>query len=204
MGPVTEPSDQQLVDDARRGSTEAFSVLVRRHQRKAFAVALGVLHDPEDAKDVCQEAFLRVHKGLDRFEGDAQFFTWLYRIIVNLAIDQLRKKRGEKFEFDEKIESDSPDPSGIAPQRLGFDPARALGDKELRGKIRGALDQLSAVHRTVLVLREVEGLSYKEIADAMECSIGTVMSRLFHARKKMQSLLGEYAVSDENQRKEAP
>lgn len=163
------------------------------HQRRAYAVALGVLHDPDDARDVCQEAFLKAHRNLGSFEGDAQFFTWLYRIVMNLCIDQLRKRRGEKVEFDEAIASDDPnDDAGIAPRRLGFDPGRALDDKELREQIREALAQLPSVHRAVLVMREIEGLSYQEMADRVGCSIGTIMSRLFHARRKMQKMLLAY------------
>lgn len=163
------------------------------HQRRAYAVALGVLHDPDDARDVCQEAFLKAHRNLASFEGDAQFFTWLYRIVMNLCIDQLRKRRGEKVEFDEAIASDDPnDDAGIAPRRLGFDPGRALDDKELRDQIREALAQLPSVHRAVLVMREIEGLSYQEMADRVGVSIGTIMSRLFHARRKMQKMLLAY------------
>jgi RNA polymerase sigma-70 factor (ECF subfamily) len=187
-----EPDDKQLVEGARRGDAAAFRQLVTRHQRRAYAVALGMVHDPDDAKDVCQEAFLKVHKNIATFEGDAQFFTWLYRIVVNLCIDHLRKKRGHQVEFDETQAHDDPDEGGIAPHRTGFDPARALSDKELRKQILAALDKLSPAHRTVLVMREVEGLSYQDMADTMKCSIGTIMSRLFHARKKMQQMLIEY------------
>jgi RNA polymerase sigma-70 factor, ECF subfamily len=187
-----EPDDKQLVEDARRGNGVAFRELVTRHQRRAYAVALGMVHDPDDARDICQEAFLKVHKNLSTFEGDAQFFTWLYRIIVNLCIDHLRKRRGQQVEFDDAQANDEPDEGGIAPHRTGFDPGRALSDKELRQQILAALDKLSPAHRTVLVMREVEGMSYQEMADAMKCSIGTIMSRLFHARKKMQSMLIAY------------
>jgi RNA polymerase sigma-70 factor (ECF subfamily) len=186
-----EPDDRQLVDAAKRGDVGAFRELVTRHQRRAYAVALGMVHDPDDARDVCQEAFLKVHKNLATFEGEAQFFTWLYRIVMNLCIDQLRKKRGQQVEFDETQAQNDADEGGIAPVRTGFDPARALADKELRGQILRALDKLSPAHRAVLVMREVDGLSYQEMADTMECSIGTIMSRLFHARKKMQTLLIE-------------
>jgi RNA polymerase sigma-70 factor (ECF subfamily) len=186
-----EPDDRQLVDAAKRGDVGAFRELVIRHQRRAYAVALGMVHDPDDARDVCQEAFLKVHKNLATFEGEAQFFTWLYRIVMNLCIDHLRKKRGQQVEFDETQAQGDGDEGGIAPVRTGFDPARALADKELRGQILRALDKLSPAHRAVLVMREVDGLSYQEMADTMKCSIGTIMSRLFHARKKMQTLLIE-------------
>jgi RNA polymerase sigma-70 factor (ECF subfamily) len=187
-----EPDERQLVDAARSGDAPAFRELVSRHQRRAYAVALGMVHDPDDARDICQEAFLKVHKNLATFEGEAQFFTWLYRIVMNLCIDHLRKRRGQQVEFDDAQSHDEPDEGGIAPVRTGFDPARALADKELRQQILRALERLSPAHRAVLVMREVDGLSYQEMADTMQCSIGTIMSRLFHARKKMQAMLIEY------------
>lgn len=192
-----DPDERKLVEAARRGDAEAFEALVKKHQRKAYAVALGMVHDADEARDICQDAFLKAHKNLAGFEGDAQFFTWLYRIIANLCIDHLRKRRGERMEFDETIATDdASDDSGIAPRRLGFDPGRALADKELRQHLRAALAKLTAPHRAVLIMREVEGLSYKEMADVMNCSIGTIMSRLFHARKKMQALLLELRAAE--------
>jgi RNA polymerase sigma-70 factor (ECF subfamily) len=188
-----DPEERKLLDDARRGDAGAFRRLVEKNQRRAYAVALGMVHDPDDARDICQEAFLKVHKSLHTFEGEAQFFTWLYRIVMNLSIDHLRKRRGDKIEFDEALPGEElEDDSGIAPRRTGFDPQRALSDKELRGQIHGALAALSAPHRAVLIMREVEGLSYQEMADQAGCSIGTIMSRLFHARKKMQKMLLMY------------
>ncbi len=188
--------ERQLIIAAKQGDADAFRSLVVKHQRRAYAVALGVLHDPDDARDVCQEAFLKAHRNLINFEGEAQFFTWLYRIVMNLCIDQLRKRRHQRVEFDEAIAGDeAEDDTGISPQRLGFDPERALTDKDLRGHIWTALAQLSPVHRAVLVMREVEGLSYQEMADQVGCSIGTIMSRLFHARKKMQKMLLDYRAA---------
>ncbi len=185
---MEDPATLAVIDAARRGDGQAFRELVERYQRRAYAVALGMLHDSDDARDVCQEAFLRVHRNLASFDRDSQFFTWLYRIVRNLCIDQLRKRR-ESVEYDDERPEAAPDPTGIAPQRLGFDPARALTDKELRRRITDALAKLSPNHRAVLLMREVEGLSYQEMADEMKCSLGTIMSRLFHARKRMQALL---------------
>ncbi len=193
-----DSDERKLVDAARRGDADAFQKLVLKHQRKAYAVALGMVHDTDEARDICQDAFLKAHRNLAGFEGDAQFFTWLYRIIANLCIDHLRKRRGERMEFDETVATgDAADDSGIAPRRLGFDPGRALADKELRKHLHAALDKLSPAHRSVLIMREVDGLSYKEMADMMNCSIGTIMSRLFHARKKMQEMLIEFRSAAE-------
>jgi RNA polymerase sigma-70 factor (ECF subfamily) len=167
------------VKAAQLGDRAAFEWLVRRHQRRALAVALGVLHHQEDARDACQEAFLRVFRGLARFTGDAQFSTWLHRIVVNVCIDRLRNKWSDALPLDE-VEASL---SG------GDDPGRTAENAQLGARIGAALAQLSPAHRTVLTLRELEGMSYQEIAGAMKCSIGTVMSRLFHARKRMQRML---------------
>ncbi len=177
-------SDQQLVDQARRGDQTAFRALVEKYQRKVFAVALGIVRDSDDAKDLCQEAFLRAYRGLDRFDGDAQFFTWIYRIVHNLAIDHLRKQRAPALPLEgtERVIA--------AEDHVDINPLRKLASRRLGERIQAALATLTPAHRSVLVLREIEGLSYKEIAEVMECSIGTVMSRLFHARKNLQRELG--------------
>lgn len=185
------PEDEQLVVRAQRGEVSAFEELVKRHQKRAYVVALGMLRNPADARDVCQEALVKAFKSISRFDLQAQFSTWLHRIVINVCIDQLRRSSKQTSEYDDGVAYAESGDSAVAPVRLGFDPARALGDKELRRRIIAALDQLTSTHRAVLVLREVDGLSYQEIAAHMNCSIGTVMSRLFHARKKMQAALGD-------------
>jgi RNA polymerase sigma-70 factor (ECF subfamily) len=182
--------DRALVAKAKAGDRAAFATLLRRYERRVYSVASAMLRNPDDAKDVCQDAFWKAHNALASFDGDAQFFTWMYRITVNLSIDYLRKRRGEKVEFDDARGPDeAADPTGISPRRLGMDPGRALEDRELGAQLERALATLTPAHRAVLVLREVEGLSYQEMADVVGCSIGTIMSRLFHARKKMQASL---------------
>lgn len=172
-------NDAAAVRAAQLGDRAAFDWLVRRHQRRALAVALGVLHHKEDARDACQDAFLRAFVSLDRFDHQSQFSTWLHRVVVNICIDKLRKKSNGAVALDE-----------VEPVLAGDDnPLRTVEGEQLGGHIGAALAQLTAKHRTALVLREVQGLSYLEIAAAMSCSVGTVMSRLFHARKKMQALL---------------
>jgi len=189
-------AEAQLVERARRGDPQAFRALVERYQRRVYSLALGFLKDPDEARDVAQEAFLKVYRHLGTFQGSASFYTWVYRITVNLCIDLRRKAgRGNQVEFDEKVartEVGSP-ADELSCQRLGFDPGRALHNSELRGRITTALQKLSEQHRAVLLLREVDGLSYKEIAEVLECPEGTVMSRLFHARRQMQELLHEFA-----------
>jgi len=178
--------DRELVAAARGGDREAFRTLFERYNRRAYALALGILRQPDDALDVVQDAFIKAHKHLDRFEGTSSFYTWLYRIIMNLAIDQLRKKKRTT-----ELAEDSDEVADLLPQLLGGNPGRALMDKEIRARIDAALSALSDNHRAVLVMRELEGLSYEEMAKAMGCSKGTIMSRLFHARKNMQRQLAD-------------
>ena len=181
--------DRELVAAAQRGDRDAFKTLFERYHRRAYALALGVVRNPDDAMDVVQDAFIKAHRYLDKFEGNASFYTWLYRIVMNLAIDHIRKHRKVKpVELDEtRIEPDGGDP--LLPRILGGNPGQALMDKQIRGRIDQALDQLSENHRAVLVMRELEGLSYEDMAQAMNCSKGTIMSRLFHARRNMQKRL---------------
>ena len=182
--------DRQLVERATRGDRGAFEQLVKRYQRRVFAVALGMLRNADDARDVCQESFLKAYRNLAGFNGASQFYTWLYRIVWNGCLDHLRKQRRVEVEFDETIAPDgASDETGTLAHHAGADPAAALVDKELRRDILASLATLSPAHRTVLVLREVDGLSYDEIAEVVGCPVGTVMSRLFHARKKMQERL---------------
>jgi RNA polymerase sigma-70 factor (ECF subfamily) len=181
-----------LVEGARRGDREAFRTLFERYHRRAYALAFGVLRHQDDALDVVQDAFIKAHKHLDKFEGNSSFYTWLYRIVMNLAIDHLRKhRRVSPVELDEQQLQTAAGDDSLLPKLLGGNPGRALLDKEIRARIDAALTELSENHRAVLVMRELEGLSYEEMAQAMGCSKGTIMSRLFHARKNMQRQLAD-------------
>jgi RNA polymerase sigma-70 factor, ECF subfamily len=190
-----EADDVALVDQAKAGDREAFRALVVRYQRKVYAVALGIVKDPDLAWDVAQEAFVRVHQHLADFKGEASFSTWVLRIGSHLAIDALRKERASsKEDIDEVRDADVHEGGeGILATALGNDPQQNALRRELAGKMSQALAQLPEKHRTILVLRELEGLSYEELAERLGIHKGTVMSRLFHARKKMQALLRDYA-----------
>jgi RNA polymerase sigma-70 factor (ECF subfamily) len=182
--------DRDLVEAARRGDRDAFRTLFERYHRRAYSLAFGVLRHSDDALDVVQDAFIKAHKYLDKFEGNSSFYTWLYRIVMNLAIDHLRKHRRVKpVELDETRVDEQGIDEAFLPKMLGGNPGRVLADKEIRKRIDQALDELSENHRTVFVMRELEGLSYEEMAQAMGCSKGTIMSRLFHARRNMQKRL---------------
>jgi RNA polymerase sigma-70 factor, ECF subfamily len=182
--------DRVLIESAQKGDKLAFKKLVQRHQRRAFAIALGLVRDEQDAREVVQEAFLRVHRGLDSFHGGSTFFTWLYRIVTNLSIDLLRKPSRRDAELDETREFDEAD-IPLLSRIDGADPLDVIRRGEIRNKLEAALDALPVYHRGVIVMREVEGLSYEEMAEAMGVSKGTIMSRLFHARQKLQRALAE-------------
>ena len=190
--------DLELVERARGGDPEAFRDLVVRHQRRVYAVALGIVKDRDLAWDVSQEAFVRVHQHLAEFRDEASFPTWLHRITARLAIDVLRKERPSR----RNDVADVPEAAlreaapGVLATALGTDPQETVLRRELSGRLTEALGQLPDLHRTVLVLREMDGLSYEELAERTGVPKGTVMSRLFHARKKMQALLADYAGID--------
>lgn len=182
--------DQALVDAARAGDNRAYGQLVEAYQRRVYALAFGMLRHREDAWDVAQEAFVKAFKNLDKFEGNSAFYTWLYRITYNVAMDHLRySKRRETVDMDQhELEQHIQDDKG----HDFSNPLESLDRKELREVLAKAMDELSEKHRAIIVLREVEGLSYEEMADVLKISKGTVMSRLFHARKNLQKILEPY------------
>jgi RNA polymerase sigma-70 factor, ECF subfamily len=188
--------DRALVRAAQRGDGQAFRKLVERYQRRVVQLALGMIRDPDEAMDIAQETFVRVHRYLPSFKGDSSFFTWTYRIAMNLCLDaQRRRGRGERVNLEEGDEAeieaamDPPSAALAGPQRQAL-------NSELRGRIEEALAGLSENHRAILILREVEGLSYEELSKVLGIRKGTVMSRLFHARLKMQKKLREYLGED--------
>jgi RNA polymerase sigma-70 factor (ECF subfamily) len=183
--------DRALIEKARGGDERAFHQLVVRHQRRAFAIALGLVRDENDAREVVQEAFLRVYRSLAGFYGGSSFFTWLYRIVTNLSIDLMRKPSRREAEWDDSRRI--PDESHIPMlSRIdGADPAESVRNSEIQARVEAALAQLPPYHRGVILMREVEGMSYEEMAQAMRVSKGTIMSRLFHARQKLQRALAE-------------
>jgi RNA polymerase sigma-70 factor (ECF subfamily) len=198
---TTVADDLTLVQRVRTGDQRAFKTLVERYQKKVFSVAFGMLKDREEARDVSQEAFVKVYKYLDHFKGDASFYTWLYRITVNICIDVMRRKgtsKGDQVEFDETIQLDTTEANlGALGSKLGTNPQKAALRKELAEKIQAALQEVPEKHRAILLLRELEGMSYEDLARTLDIPKGTVMSRLFHARLKVQKVLSEYLDLDE-------
>jgi len=180
--------DEVLVKAAQKGDMPAFEELVSRHRDKIYARAFSMVRNEEDAVDLSQEAWVKGWQRLNQFQGESSFATWMTRIVINLCLDQLRKQKRVKSESIDQMEEDS---GGVERQMpvLNPNPTENLERGELRVRIDKALAQLSYEHRTVLILHEFEELEYKLIAKKMGCSIGTVMSRLFYARRKMASLL---------------
>ncbi len=182
--------DRGLVERAQNGDRKAFRELVERHERKAFAVAIGLVRHEQDAREIVQEAFIRVHRNLAKFEGSSSFFTWLYRIVKNLAIDHMRKPaRRESEPIDDPNLVDGGAHLPFISRIDGADPNDVVKRREIAARIQEALDALPPYHRAVIIMREVEGMSYQQMAEAMDVSKGTIMSRLFHARQKLQKAL---------------
>lgn len=183
--------DVDLVKRAQQGDMEAFEELVARHRDKIYARAFSMMRNEDDATDLSQEAWVKGWQRLKQFQGDSSFVTWMTRIVINLCLDQLRKHKRQRAESIEVLDEEL---GGVERQMpaVTINPTEGLERTELRARIDKALAQLSYEHRTVLVLHEFEELEYKEIAKRMECSIGTVMSRLFYARRKMAALMAGY------------
>jgi len=184
--------DRELILRAQNGDQAAFRKLVERHQRRAFAIAMGLVRDENDARELVQDAFLRVYRNLNSFQGGSSFFTWLYRIVTNLAIDLMRKPGRRDAELvDGQAAPDEATDFPLVARIDGADPIDVMRRREIAGRIQAALDALPPYHRGVILMREVEGMSYEEMAVAMGVSKGTIMSRLFHARQKLQRALAD-------------
>ena len=182
-----ELSDWDLVQKCQAGDMASFQELVSRYHQKVYMVVLGLLHNRDDALEVAQESFFRAYRKIRSFEGGSSLYTWIYRIAVNLAIDQQRRQKRNPLEFRETMD-------GVleAQQETARDPFADVHDRELRENLARAINELTPEHKAVIMLRTVEGLSYKDIGEILGCSEGTVMSRLHYARKKLQDKLSAF------------
>ncbi|MDP8217382.1 MAG: sigma-70 family RNA polymerase sigma factor [Candidatus Theseobacter exili] len=188
-------TDAVLVEKSLEGDNESFKLLFERYGKRAYAVSYGILQNSEDAKDAIQNSFIRAFRSLHRFRKASSFYTWLYRIVVNASIDLSRKRRRtpETIPFEEGIQNSS---TRLSSEKGSFaDPSNICRQTELSDTIQKAMEGLSVEHKAVITLREIEGLSYAEISQSLECSIGTVMSRLYYARKHMKTYLEDYYKS---------
>ena len=187
---IEGPDDLELVARSQAGDTMAFNELVTRYRTRTFAMIYNMVRNEQDAWDLAQDGFVKAWKNIGRFRGQSSFYTWLYRIVMNVTIDSLRRKRIESgTEFDDQIGLRNIAPGATTAPKSEMQPAEKISDREIRQRIDEAISRLSSEHRAAIVMREIDGLEYSEIAEQMECSIGTVMSRLFYARKKLQAML---------------
>jgi len=184
-------SELELVRQCQTGSAEAFDELVTRYRTRVFAMIYNMVHNEQDAWDLAQDSFVKAWRSIKRFRGRSSFYTWIYRIVMNVTIDWLRKKqiKGAGLEFDEAIQLTQIDPASRTAPKADPLPHARMERSEIRARIDEAIKQLSPDHRAVILMKEIEEMQYHEIAETLGCSIGTVMSRLFYARRKLQSLL---------------
>ena len=183
-----EPTDTELIGRFLGGDEGAFNQLALRHRAGIYRLALSVVSNPEDAEDITQEVLMKIYRKMNQFEKESRFTTWLYRIAVNQCHDFHRKKRGLFTKLVPTAQEDE-DPLARLPDKSQREPDAAASREELATALQKALAQLKEKHRNAFVLREVQGLSCREVAEILNCSEGTVMSRLFYARQKLRVLL---------------
>jgi RNA polymerase sigma-70 factor (ECF subfamily) len=189
---LSDCDDHALIRRTLDGEKEAFSELVRRYQGRAYGVAVGIVGNRDDALDVVQDSFVKAFSSLRNFRFDAKFYTWFYRLLTNKAIDKIREvSRNPRASFDETwMQREDGDLMG---QSEYFErPDEAVTKQEIKKVMKEAIDSLPEHHRVVIVLRELEGLSYQEIAEVLDISIGTVMSRIHYGKEKLRDLLSDF------------
>lgn len=199
---MKDPSDRNeedgnLVAEALNGSQDAFRRLYERYQGKVRSLVVSMIGRPEDADDIVQQVFIRAFRSLSGFGGRSSFYTWLYRVALNTTTDFRRKKVRLRKRESLELDSDDPDrPALQVPSPAEEGPEENLYRKELAGIIEQAIQSLSEEHRQVLVLREMQGLNYQEIAEVAGIELGTVMSRLFYARRRLAEILQRSGALD--------
>jgi|TARA_B110000495_G_C22857662_1_gene500103 RNA polymerase sigma-70 factor (ECF subfamily) len=185
---IPNADDEALVRSAQRGAMPPYEELVHRHRDKIYARAFSMLRNEDEALDISQEAWVKGWQRLKQFKHNASFTTWMTRICINLCLDFLRKRKRKPTSSLDQMEEESGGVERFMPVEQ-FNPTEKAEREELRAQIDEGMAKLSYEHRTVLILHEFEQLGYKEVSKAMHCSIGTVMSRLFYARRKLATLL---------------
>lgn len=184
--------DHEMVRAALAGDATAYRGLIERYQGRIYLVILGVVHNREDAKELTQDTFVKAYRSLSHFRLEGSFYAWLCRTATNIAIDHVRRRRVRRTEaYDEGVAARDED-GVISLQHRREDPSRALEKKRLRELVLDEIAKLPPEHRLAIVLREIDGLSYREIAEIMDTPEGTVMSRIHYARKKLQAALLEH------------
>ncbi|HEV2390734.1 MAG TPA: sigma-70 family RNA polymerase sigma factor [Verrucomicrobiae bacterium] len=190
--PAPVPEEMELVKRARKGDLGAYDDLVRRYQERIYATVYHMTSNHEDANDLAQEAFIKAFHALKSFKGGSSFYTWVYRIAVNKTINFLKQRKNRAQisldDLDFNAEHD-PDLMALISDKT---PRREVNLIELQEKLNESMQKLSEPHRLVVTLHDVQGLSHEEIAEIMDCNIGTVRSRLFYARQQLQAYLSDY------------
>ena len=186
-----DTGDLGLVQRVQKGDKSAFDLLVRKYQHKVVKLVTRYLRDPADAEDVAQEAFIKAYRAIPQFRGDSAFYTWLYRIAINTAKNAIVSRDRSPVEFD--LDLQNVEESSSMQMRLADaeTPESLLQTEEIRRTVNEAIEALPEDLRTAIVLRELEGLSYEDIAQAMDCPVGTVRSRIFRAREAIDKRLSE-------------
>ncbi len=181
-----DQEETEMISRCQRGDQEALKAIFDKYHKKVYSIAYGVVRQREEALDVVQEVFIKLFRSIKNFRGRSHFYTYLYRMVMNTAIDH-KRKAGKQFmsSLDEEGSFEPSDEAEKGPERI-------LLQKELEERVKRAMDELPAEQKAALIFRDVEGLSYQEMAEAMGCSIGTVMSRLHYGRKRMQESLKDY------------
>lgn len=186
-------SDWVVVQRVQSGDVAAFDSLILKYRERLYAVIYNMIGNRDDAADLTQDAFIKAFQSIKRFSGESAFFTWLYRIGVNAALGHLRKHRLRQFFSLDKVDEDNqPAAEVIAALTVDLTADRDTYVKELQEKLNEALQKLSIKHRTVVTLFEIDGMSHQQIAEVMNCSVGTVRSRLHYAKQLLQAELQPY------------
>ncbi|MCC5911761.1 MAG: sigma-70 family RNA polymerase sigma factor [Clostridiaceae bacterium] len=180
--------EKTLIEKSQKGDVESFEILITSYQKTAFNIAYRMLGNFEDANDITQEAFIKVYKSIDKFKGESSFTTWLYAIVNNICLDFLRKKKKikiisiDKSQGNENYQREIPDETNT--------PEVLFEKKEVRRTVQDAINQLKDEHRTIIILRDIQGFSYEEIAEILDISTGTVKSRISRARRSLKVIIG--------------
>lgn len=191
--PVTSADeDWTYVQRVQAGDVAAFDFLVVKYRERLFSIVYNLTSNREDAADLTQEAFIKAFSSIKRFRGKSSFFTWLYRIAVNTTLSQMKRHRLRRFFSLENLNEEATSSEIIETLSEGGKIERRSLANELQEKLNEALQKLSPKHRTVVILFEIEGLSHQEISEIMECSVGTVRSRLHYAKQQLQAYLQDY------------
>jgi RNA polymerase sigma-70 factor (ECF subfamily) len=178
--------ETEMISRCQQGDQEALKEIFDKYHKKVYRIAYGVVRQREEALDIVQEVFIKLLRSIKNFKGRSKFYTYLYRMVMNTAIDHARKG-GKQF-----VSSLDDEGSFQFPDKMEQGPERMLLQRELEGRVKLAMDKLSPEQKAALIFRDIEGLSYQEMSEAMGCSIGTVMSRLHYGRRRIQELLKDY------------